>query len=79
MVNYRLKKVILEVVASQIRENHPPEVRLALDRLLAGGYSRKTAKEMIGSALVEEIWSALHDKQQVYNDERSCAALSKLS
>ncbi len=77
MVNYRLKKVILEVVASQIRENNPPEVRQTLDRLLAAGYSRKTAKEMIGSALVEEIWSVLHE-QQPYNHERYCAALDKL-
>jgi hypothetical protein len=35
--------------------------RQTLERLLAAGYSRKQVIEMIGSALVEEIWAILHD------------------
>ena len=77
MVNQHLKKAILEVVENQLHANNPPEVRQTLNRLLAAGYSRKTAKEMIGSAVVSEIWSVLHE-QQPYDHERYCAALNKL-
>jgi len=59
--NPHLKAAILEVVENQIREGNPPETRLALERLLAAGYSRKQATEMIGSAVVGEIWAVLHD------------------
>ena len=59
--NPHLKAAILEVVENQIRNSDPPETRQALARLLAAGYSRKQAIEMIGSALVEEIWAILHD------------------
>jgi hypothetical protein len=49
------------VVENQIRNSDPPETRQTLERLLAAGYSRKQALEMIGSAVVEEIWAVLHD------------------
>jgi hypothetical protein len=61
--NPRLKALILEVVENQIRAGDPPETRQTLERLLAAGYSRKQAVEMIGSALVEEIWGMLHDNK----------------
>jgi hypothetical protein len=61
--NPRLKALILEVVEDQIRATNPPETRQAFERLLAAGYSRKQAMEMIGSALVEEIWDMLHDNK----------------
>jgi hypothetical protein len=59
--NPHLKATILEVVENQIRNSDPPETRQTLERLLAAGYLRKQAVEMIGSALVEEIWAILHD------------------
>jgi hypothetical protein len=59
--NPHLKAAILKVVENQIRDGNPPETQQALERLLAAGYSRKQAVEMIGSALVEEIWARLHD------------------
>jgi hypothetical protein len=59
--NPHLKAAILEVVENQIRYSDPPETRQILERLLAAGYSRKQAIEMIGSALIEEIWAILHD------------------
>lgn len=43
--------------------NNPPETRQALERLLATGYSRKVAKEMIGAAVVEEIWHISSEKK----------------
>ena len=53
--NPRLKALILEVVENQLRENNPPEKRQALERLLAAGYSRQEAMEMIGSVVVGEV------------------------
>jgi hypothetical protein len=61
--NPRLKALILEVVENQIRASDPPETRQTFERLLAAGYSRKQAMEMIGSALAEEIWGMLHDNK----------------
>ena len=61
--NPRLKALILEVVENQIRASDPPETRQTFERLLAAGYSRKQAMEMIGSALVEEIWGMLHERK----------------
>ena len=61
--NPHLKATILEVVENQIRASDPPETRQTFERLLTAGYSRKEAVEMIGSALVEEIWGMLHDNK----------------
>ena len=59
--NPRLKALILEVVENQVRADDPPEMRQTSERLLAAGYSRKQAMEIIGSVLVEEIWGMLHE------------------
>jgi hypothetical protein len=61
--NPYLKAAILEVVENQLRENNPPETRQTFERLLAAGYSRQRAMEMIGTAVVEEIWNVLHEKK----------------
>ncbi len=63
--NPYLKAAILEVVENQIREDNPPETRQTLERLLAAGYSRQQAIEMIGSAVVGEIWAVLHDNKPI--------------
>jgi transcriptional regulator of NAD metabolism len=75
--NPYLKAAILEVVENQLRDNDPPETRQTLERLLAAGYSRKQAVEMIGSAVVGEIWSVLHEKQP-FDRTRFVESLEKL-
>jgi hypothetical protein len=75
--NPHLKATILEVVENQIRNSNPPETRQTLERLLAAGYSRKQAVEMIGSALVEEIWTILHDHKS-FDLARFTALLEQL-
>ncbi len=75
--NPHLKAAILEVVENQIRDGNPPETRQTLERLLAAGYSRKQATEMIGSAVVEEIWAVLHDHQP-FDRARFAALLEQL-
>lgn len=76
--NPRLKAVILEVVEDQIRNNNPPETRQTLERLLVAGYSREQAIEMIGSALVGEIWNVMHENKP-YDHARFTALLDQLS
>lgn len=45
MANLRLKKLILEVVNNQLKDNNPPETKDAYDKLLTAGYSVSEAKE----------------------------------
>ena len=75
--NPYLKETILEVVENQIREDNPPETRQTLERLLAAGYSRQQAIEMIGSTVVEEIWAVLHDNKS-FDRARFAALLEQL-
>ncbi|SRR5258708_27142641 len=75
--NPHLKTAILEVIENQIRNGDPPETQQTLERLLVAGYSRKQALEMIGSALVEEIWAILHDHKP-FDRVRFTALLEQL-
>ena len=75
--NPHLKAAILEVVENQVRASDPPETRQTFERLLAAGYSRKQAMEMIGSALVEEIWGMLHEGKP-FDRARFAGLLEKL-
>ena len=75
--NPYLKEEILEVVENQLRDGDPPETRQTLERLLAAGYSRQQAVEMIGSVVVDEIWVVLHDKKP-FDRERFVGLLEKL-
>jgi hypothetical protein len=75
--NPHLKAAILEVVENQIRNSDPPETRQTLERLLAAGYSRKQAIDMIGSALAEEIGAILHDHKP-FDRARFTAFLEQL-
>jgi len=72
-----LKAAILEVVENLIRDDGPSETRQTLERPLAAGYARQQAIEMIGSALVEEIWALLHD-HKLFDRARFAALLEQL-
>ena len=76
--NPYLKAAILEVVENQLRDGDPPETQQTLERLLAAGYSRKQATEMIGSAVIGEIWTILHD-QKTFDRARFVALLEQLN
>ena len=77
MSNPHLKKAILEVVENQITADDPPETRKTLKRLMAAGYSRKQAAEMIGTAVTSEIWEVLHNNR-AFDTERYAALLDEL-
>jgi hypothetical protein len=73
MENPHLKKAILEIVENQLNANDPPETKKTLKRLMAAGYSREQAKEMIGTAVTGEIWEVLHNNKE--SDPQRYAAL----
>jgi hypothetical protein len=75
--NPSLKATILEVVENQLRENTPPETQQTLKRLLAAEYTRQRAVELIGSAVVEEIWQMLQERKP-FDRARYKALLDKL-
>ena len=77
MSNPHLKKAILEIVENQLEANDPPETHKTLKRLMATGYSRKQAMEMIGTAVIGEIWEVLHDNK-TFDPERYAAILDEL-
>ena len=72
-----LKKAILEIVENQLRADDPPATRKTLKRLMAADYSRQQAIEMIGTAVMGEIWEVLHNNQP-FDLERYTALLDEL-
>ena len=63
MANLRLKKLILEDVNNQLKDNNPPETKDVYDKLLTAGYSVSEAKEKIGAVVIEEIYDVMKEKQ----------------
>ena len=45
--NPRLRKLIIEVVENQMRDNNPPITNITFNRLLSEGYTKQQAKEKI--------------------------------
>lgn len=77
MANVRLKKIILEVVENQLRENDPPVTRQAYQKLLDAGYSAREAKEKIGAVVLTEIYDVLKENQS-YDEKRYGLALEEM-
>ncbi|MGI1691037.1 hypothetical protein ABCY77_06675 [Thermoanaerobacter uzonensis] len=77
MANENLKRIILEVVNNQIRDNNPPITKVTLERLKKSGYTEQQAKEKIAAILIEEIYDVLKN-HEVYNEERYAKKLSTL-
>lgn len=61
-VNPYLRKLVLEAVENQLRDNDPPETAVTLERLMAKGCSREDAKVKIAAVLVEHMYTTLHDQ-----------------
>ena len=59
--NPRLKKLLLEVVENQLRNNDPPITRITFDRLISDGYTKVEAKERIAAAVIGQIYDMLRD------------------
>jgi Holliday junction resolvasome RuvABC DNA-binding subunit len=61
--NPRLKRLLLEVVDNQMRENEPPITRETFERLKTLGYSEQQAKEKIATVLVGDIYDVMKDNK----------------
>lgn len=59
--NPRLKKLLLEVVENQLRNNDPPITKITFDRLISNGYTEAEAKERIAAAVIGQIYDMLRD------------------
>lgn len=77
MANLRLKKLILEVVDNQLRDNEPPATKEVYEKLLKAGYSVSEAKEKIGAVVLEEIYDVMKENQP-YDEKRYIAALEEM-
>lgn len=73
----RLKSAMLEVVQNQLDSNDPPETKQTLDRLIAEGFSKEEAKELIGTVVIAEVFEVMN-AGKTYAKKRYVAALNKL-
>jgi hypothetical protein len=73
----RRRKLILEIVENQIRENNPPETKTTLERLLASGIPMDNAMDMIGTVVVSEIFDVLKLERD-FDRERYVKLLNQL-
>ncbi len=77
MDNQRLKKVILEVIDTQIRDKNPPETKKTLIRLQEKGYSEEEAIKLIGYVVASEVFSVFREDRR-YDENSYIAALKAL-
>jgi len=71
------RKLILEIIDNQIRDNNPPETKQTLDRLISEGFSTEGAKDMIGYVVISEMSDMLKG-EETFNEQRFVAALNRL-
>jgi hypothetical protein len=72
-----MKKSIMDIVEKQIGENHPPETRETLNRLMSQGISEEDAKNYISQAVCIEVWDIMNHKKE-FDTERFVKNLKKL-
>ncbi len=75
--NPRLKRLILEVVSNQLKNNDPPETKETLYRLISDGFSESDAKEMIGAVVTTHIYDMLKE-ERVFDNAKYIQDLRKL-
>jgi len=73
----QMRQMFMEIIDNQIAKNDPPETKQTLDRLISEGFPEKQAKDLIGCAVISEIFNVLKKKQQ-FDLARYIAALNKL-
>jgi len=73
----QLKKAILEVIRTQLRENDPPETKKTLERLLREGFTEEKALKLIGYVAASEVFAVIKEGRP-YDEEKYLAALQAL-
>jgi hypothetical protein len=67
----------MDVVENQLRDGDPPETSETLARLVARGYSREKAMDLIACIVCSEIFDVVKHNQP-YNEARFVAGLRDL-
>ena len=75
--NPMLFAAFMEIVDNQIKDNNPPETRIAFDRLRREGFIEGDAKKLIGQAIALETFRIIK-KNEVYNLECFIRNLNRL-
>jgi hypothetical protein len=75
--NPMLFAAFMEIVDIQIKDNNPPETRIAFDRLRREGFSEVDAKKLIGQAIALETFRIIK-KNETYDRERFIRNLNRL-
>lgn len=68
---------LLQAVDNQIREGTPPQVRTTFERLIQEGIPESESKQLIASALLDEMWHVAHNGED-YDEERYVRKLHEL-
>ncbi|MFC1845400.1 hypothetical protein ACFLZ5_11525 [Thermodesulfobacteriota bacterium] len=75
--NEKLRKSILEVINTQIKDNDPPETKQAFDRLRGEGFSEEETLKLIGYVVASEVFTVLKENRP-YDHEKYISALKAL-
>jgi len=75
--NEKLRKAILKVIQTQIRDNDPPETGQTLARLKQEGFSEAEALKLIGYVVASEVFAVLK-KNRKYDNDKYISALKAL-
>jgi hypothetical protein len=72
-MNPRLHLAVHEIVAAQLADEQPPEVWATAQRLSSLGYDRHEILHMLGAAMSNQLWAALHEQREYDSDEHRAA------
>ena len=75
--NKKLRKAILEVINTQIRENDPPEMKQTYIRLKDEGFSEEETLKLIGFVVASEVFTVLKENRS-YDKVKYISALKAL-
>jgi hypothetical protein len=73
----RLREAILEVINQQMKNNDPPETKLAFARLREEGFSEEETLKLIGYVVASEVFTVLKENRR-YDKGKYISALNAL-
>ncbi len=72
-----VRETVVEMLAIQLRDDAPPEVRPTLARLVGAGYTEEEAQALIGCAIANELYESLGPDES-FDEARYVASLDRL-
>ena len=73
----RLREAILEVINKQMKDNDPPETKLAFARLREEGFTEEETLKLIGYVVASEVFTVLKENRR-YDKDKYISALNAL-